>query len=132
MPYNLSLFLDTLLDNLFEYILLIPRRWILYTLLTMVVVFGPSSKAWMVIMGHLFLLAHILQLAHGFPLDFNQTTSSMDLEKRASPTGTAATTTPTGAGAPGKYTNIRLASSCAGRADFFETVFDNMAKIVSL
>ncbi|CAG8907918.1 unnamed protein product [Penicillium egyptiacum] len=89
----------------------------------MLLVFGPSSRAWLVIIGHLFLLANILQLAQCFPVDFNQNDSFVSVQRRQ--TGEVTTTT------PGKYTEIRLQPSCAGKEDFFKDVFDNMAKITS-
>ncbi|KAF3024569.1 hypothetical protein E8E15_008120 [Penicillium rubens] len=89
----------------------------------MVMVFGPPGRALLVIIGHLLFFSDILQLAQGLPFDFNQTTSSIDLEKRA-PGGRTWTS-------PGKYTNIRLADSCAGKEKFFETTFDDMSKMVS-
>lgn len=49
----------------------------------MVMVFGPPGRALLVIIGHLLFFSDILQLAQGLPFDFNQTTSSIDLEKRA-------------------------------------------------
>ncbi|CAI7571827.1 unnamed protein product [Penicillium glandicola] len=89
----------------------------------MVLVFSPSSRAWLVIVGYLFLLADILQLAQCFPLDLNQTTSWIDVKERD--TGEITTTT------PGTYTGIRLYPSCAGKEKFFKNAFDNMAKIAS-
>ncbi|CAI7572566.1 unnamed protein product [Penicillium palitans] len=84
-------------------------------------IFGPFGKAWLAIVSRLFFFAGVLSVVQGFPVEFNHSVASVGLEKR---NPTAATWT-----SPGRFTGVRLHSSCAGKESFFEDVLNNMVTV---
>lgn len=110
------------ISTLFEYNLLIYFVG-LHALLIITMIFGPFGKAWLAIVSHLFFFADVLSVVQGFPVEFNHSVASVGVEKR---NPTAATWT-----SPGKFTGVRLHSSCAGKESFFEDVLNNMVTVVS-